>query len=62
LAYAIRNAFPAVPVILISGYTGDEFVMRDFELIPKPFTPETILAAVRKATGFGESKTNLAIE
>jgi len=52
LAYSVRNAFPDVPVILISGYGDEEAVKRAvscFELIRKPFVPEAILASARKA-------------
>jgi DNA-binding NtrC family response regulator len=51
LAYSVRNSFPALPVILISGYGDVEAVKQaatKFEFIQKPFVPETILAAVKK--------------
>ena len=52
LAYSVRNSYPDIPVILISGYSDDESVKRSipaFRFIHKPFVPETILSAVRSA-------------
>jgi two-component system cell cycle sensor histidine kinase/response regulator CckA len=47
LARAIRAEFPAIPVILISGYcSGDEEPDLDVQFIPKPFTPATLLTAI----------------
>jgi DNA-binding NtrC family response regulator len=52
LAHSVRNTFPAIPVILISGYC-DEVDLRDtqFPFVSKPFVVETILAAVDRALG-----------
>lgn len=50
LAYSVRNSFPSIPVILISGYADDETVFRAasiFKFIRKPFVPDTILTAVK---------------
>jgi two-component system, cell cycle sensor histidine kinase and response regulator CckA len=50
----IRKRLPAVPVVLMSGYSADQTV-RDLldagalELIQKPFTIETLAGAVRRA-------------
>ena len=52
LAYSIRHSYPAVPVILISGFADEEAVKHadaDFAFIQKPFVPETILTACRRA-------------
>jgi CheY-like chemotaxis protein len=52
LAYAVRDAFPAIPVILMSGYAMPDSTKRplgEFLLIEKPFKPEAILRAVKKA-------------
>ena len=50
LAHSVRNAYPAIPIILISGYSDSkEENTEGFELIPKPFSPETLLAAVERA-------------
>jgi DNA-binding NtrC family response regulator len=50
LAHSVRNTYPAIPVILISGYWDGEAAIREgFKVIPKPFGPETILNAVRTA-------------
>ena len=43
LAQSVRNAYPSIPVILISGYEDNA---AGFDLIPKPFAPEAILNAV----------------
>ena len=51
LAYSVRHSFPAVPVILISGYADVEAVQKAaamFDFVQKPFVPDTILTAVRK--------------
>lgn len=50
LAHSVRNTFPAIPVILISGYCDKDIKsIAGFDFIPKPFVPETILNAVEKA-------------
>ena len=52
LACSIHNSFPALPVILISGYADAELARRipaSFAFIKKPFVPETILDAARRA-------------
>jgi DNA-binding NtrC family response regulator len=54
LAYSVRHSFPAVPVILISGYGDVDAVKQaaaNFQFIQKPFVPETILMAVNKVVG-----------
>ena len=61
LAYSVRNSFPGLPVILISGY-GDVEAVRQaaakFEFIQKPFVPETILLAVKKMLGSVDGDTS----
>ena len=52
LAFSVRNSYPAIPVILISGFTDDETVFRaaaQFKFIRKPFVPETIVRAIQSA-------------
>jgi DNA-binding NtrC family response regulator len=50
LAHSVRNAFPGIPVILISGYSDeDPDDIEGFEFISKPFAPEAILNAVDRA-------------
>ena len=54
LAYSVLHTFPAVPLILISGYSDTESVKKaaaTFEFIRKPFVPEAILMAVKKVVG-----------
>ena len=47
LAYSVRNALPAIPVILISGYCDKHPDNNPgFEFISKPFAPEAILKAI----------------
>jgi DNA-binding NtrC family response regulator len=61
LAYSVRNSFPAVPVILISGYGDVEAVKQaatKFKFIQKPFVPEAILIAVRKVVGSVEAQAS----
>jgi len=53
LAYAVRDAFPAIPFVLVSGFADAESAKRplaEFSFIKKPFTPAAILGAVNKAT------------
>jgi len=45
LAHAVKNSFPAVPVILVSGYSRPD---AGFEFVKKPFLPATLISAVRK--------------
>lgn len=52
LAEHIRDRLPDLPVLFMSGYSGDEIVQRGLmppgvPLIKKPFTPDTLEAAVR---------------
>jgi CheY-like chemotaxis protein len=53
LARRVAQERPGVPVLFMSGYTGDELAkhgMRDgSRLLEKPFTPEALLDAVRRA-------------
>jgi len=58
LAYSVRNMFPAIPVILISGYADVGAVRKAaaiFQFIQKPFEPEAILLAVKKVVGSGDA-------
>jgi DNA-binding NtrC family response regulator len=51
LACAVRAEFPAIPIILVSGYAD---VVRakhpelNFEFVQKPFLPATLLGVVKK--------------
>jgi DNA-binding NtrC family response regulator len=49
LAHSVRDSYPSVPVILISGYGVETSKMNGFQVIQKPFLPEAILYAVRQA-------------
>jgi two-component system, cell cycle sensor histidine kinase and response regulator CckA len=48
LATLVRDEFPGVAIILISGYTA-EAVTQDIVTICKPFLPATILSAAVNA-------------
>lgn len=50
LAHAVRNEFESVPVLLISGFVGDDDIDGNgsFKFVHKPFRPESILEAVRE--------------
>src|SRR2546421_10095356 len=48
LAFAIRRAFPLIPIILISGYGLARDRIAEFEFIEKPFRPEAILKVVTR--------------
>jgi two-component system, cell cycle sensor histidine kinase and response regulator CckA len=46
-ARAAASSFPEVPIILISGYASSSEVPA-FEFLEKPFSPDSLLRAVRK--------------
>jgi two-component system cell cycle sensor histidine kinase/response regulator CckA len=47
LARAVRAEFPAIGLILVSGYCSQEEPPDlDVSFIPKPFTPATLLTAI----------------
>jgi two-component system cell cycle sensor histidine kinase/response regulator CckA len=46
-ARAAAEAFPELPIILVSGYTSASEIF-DFEFLKKPFSPDSLLNAVRK--------------
>jgi two-component system cell cycle sensor histidine kinase/response regulator CckA len=51
LVHSLRNSYPGVPIILISGYADDDSVKQataSFVFIQKPFVPDTLLKAVQK--------------
>jgi DNA-binding NtrC family response regulator len=49
LVHTVRQRFPAIPVILMSGYGDDPNIGScRFPFIEKPFLPETIWAAVER--------------
>jgi len=55
----VRESFPALPIILISGYADREppkHPSTSFEFIQKPVLPETRLTAVEKAGMLMESR------
>jgi DNA-binding NtrC family response regulator len=45
LANAVKNSFPALPVILVSGNASPD---AEFEFLKKPFLPAALVNAVRK--------------
>jgi DNA-binding NtrC family response regulator len=49
LAYAVQNAFPTIPVVLVSD-SADTELARNFAFLRKPFSPTAIVGAVNKAT------------
>jgi DNA-binding NtrC family response regulator len=54
LAHQILKQYPTLPIIITSGYVVPEVVQQAFDLgaavfLPKPFTPDELLATVRKA-------------
>ena len=51
LAQRARDAFPGLPILLISGYTGTEHSTLEFELLPKPFTANALLERVQAILG-----------
>ncbi len=49
LARTLRGRWPNLPVVLISGYTADAIDPREFEVLPKPCTPDELLHALQRA-------------
>jgi len=56
LAHSVRNTFPAIPIILITGYDNNAMRASGFDLLRKPFASETILEVVRRLVGAVEPK------
>lgn len=51
---AVREIYPDVPCVFLSGYSGDILVQKanisdDFEYLSKPIMPDKLIAAVRSA-------------
>jgi len=57
LAFAIRQAFPRIPIILISGYGPPKQRAPEFDFIDKPFRPEAILEMVKRVTTTPNTRT-----
>jgi CheY-like chemotaxis protein len=62
LAARLRGARIDLPIVLVSGYTPADLAARGLdasqgELLTKPFSQETLLAAVRRALGFNGPNT-----
>jgi CheY-like chemotaxis protein len=52
LACSVRDSFPLLPIILVSGYAEPpwkRYPSAAFVFVPKPFLPATLLAAVARA-------------
>ncbi|WP_332747470.1 ATP-binding protein [Hydrogenophaga sp.] len=49
LARQVRERMPGLAVVLISGHRGDAENRDDFPFVPKPCTPETLVATLDKA-------------
>jgi DNA-binding response OmpR family regulator len=51
LARSVRESFPRLPIILISGQveSASQRSGISFEIVQKPFLPETLLAAIGNA-------------
>ena len=58
LATRVHATRPSLPILLMSGYTPAEMLDRGVEaphtsVVPKPFDPDQLLAAVRRLFGEG---------
>ncbi|TCH97158.1 response regulator [Roseococcus sp. SYP-B2431] len=55
LARAVRARHPGLPILLLSGYSAStvdsDLAGQGMHFLAKPYTPESLLAAVRKALG-----------
>ena len=59
LAEVLRRSRPALPVLFLSGYTGDDLgrngiVASEVRFLQKPFSPVALARAVRQALDVGE--------
>ena len=50
LALALRRTWPALPVLLVSGYADPEGVPADLPRLTKPFKREALSAALQALT------------
>jgi signal transduction histidine kinase len=57
LASTLRKRFPALPIVLISGYSTAIARARDFPVLNKPCTPEDLVAALERAIEDGGGST-----
>jgi two-component system cell cycle sensor histidine kinase/response regulator CckA len=60
LAQEVRNRYPRVPILYMSGYPRDEIVQRglldrDQAFLQKPFTAQQLTRAVDEVLGAGEA-------
>ncbi|WP_421992819.1 ATP-binding protein [Roseococcus sp.] len=57
LARALRERFPGLPILLLSGYSVSTVQLdpagEGMHFLAKPYTPDSLLAAVKKALGRG---------
>jgi CheY-like chemotaxis protein len=55
LARAVRDRHAELPILLLSGYAastiGPDLAGQALHFLPKPYSPEALVAAVRKALG-----------
>ena len=49
LSRHVRKQFPGLPIVLISGHSGDVEDIGEFPFVAKPYTPETLVSALRGA-------------
>ena len=59
LAARVRAARPSLPILLMSGYSPAEMLDHGVEaphtyVVPKPFDPDQLLAAVQRILGDGD--------
>ena len=59
LAHHVRSRCPALPVLLMTGYSdqASRAIKDGFPLVSKPFEPEALLLAVEKAASTGASSS-----
>ena len=55
LARRVREAAPTTPVLLVTGHSCSEPLGPNCSLLAKPFSPEALQAAVRRAVAAGGS-------
>ena len=68
VALALREDFPSLPILLVSGYPKNSWSVRDYSLfgklgpnsvriLQKPFTPQILMATIGEMVGHGTGGT-----
>jgi CheY-like chemotaxis protein len=53
LAEHVRDSFPGVPVLFVSGYAAEATAIPASDFLPKPFRPQALVARVQELSNRG---------